>query len=142
MLFFVFTKYEFWQHYRVTHLCFEKAFKCIMTKFRFGVPGINTNHYLYRHVNQESSLCHFCKDIEETEVYFVLCCPLYEEAQKQYNFSIILVNPRQQQAEHLAKFEKWLNSGRSMSLLLCSFKNPRKLLFVIRMQDGIPCWIL
>ena len=119
---------------------FEKTFKCIMTKFRFGVSGINTHRY--RYVNQKSSLCHFCKDIKETGVHFVLCCPLYEEAQKQYIFSIILVNPRQQQAEHLAKFEKWLNSGRSMSLLLCSFKNSRKLLIVIRMQDGIPCWIL
>ena len=139
MLFFVFTKYEFWQHYRVTHHWLWKGIKCIMTKFRFWVSGINTHHYRYRYVNQKSSLCHFCKDIEEMEAYFVLCCPLYEEAQKQYIFSIILVNPRQQQAEHLAKFEKWLNSGRSMSLLLCSFKNSRKLLFVIRMHDGIPC---
>ena len=62
----------------------KRHLKCIMTKFRFGVSGINTHHFRYRNVNQSALLCPFCKDVEETELHFVLCCPLYEGARKQY----------------------------------------------------------
>ena len=62
----------------------KRQLKCIMTKFRFGVSRINTHHYRYRNVSPEALICPFCKVENETEIHFILCCPLYDEIRKQY----------------------------------------------------------
>ena len=62
----------------------KRQLKCIMTKLRFGVSRINTHHYRYRNVSPETLVCPFCKVGNETEIHFILCCPLYEEIRKQY----------------------------------------------------------
>ena len=62
----------------------KRHLKCIMTKFRFGVSSINSHHYRYRNVNPDILICPFCKVGKETEIHFILCCPLYEETRKQY----------------------------------------------------------
>ena len=94
----------------------KRHLKCIMTKFRFGVSDINTHHFRYRNVNQNSLLCPFCKDVEETEVHFVLCCPLYEGARKQYikpkfwripgiiKLNILLISRCDKTAEDLCRY--------------------------------------
>ena len=61
----------------------KRHLKCIMTKFRFGVSRINTHCYRYAIVNPEALFCPFCKVVKETEIHFILCCPLYEETRRQ-----------------------------------------------------------
>ena len=62
----------------------KRHLKCKMTKFRFGVSDINVHFFRYRNCNQRQLFCPYCKDTEESEVHFVLCCPLYAAARKQY----------------------------------------------------------
>ena len=62
----------------------KRHLKCIMTKLRFGVSRINTHHYRYRNANLNMLICPFCKVGNETELHFILCCPLYKETRKQY----------------------------------------------------------
>lgn len=56
----------------------------ILTKFRFGVSNINVHYLRYRNHNQTQLLCPYCKNVEENEVHFVLCCPLYNNVRRQF----------------------------------------------------------
>ena len=62
----------------------KRHLKCIFTKFRFGVTNINTHFFRYRQHTQAQFLCPYCKNTEENEVHFVLCCPLYTNLRRQY----------------------------------------------------------
>ena len=58
--------------------------KRILTKFRFGVSSINVHYFRYRNYDERQLLCPFCQNVEENEVHFVLCCPLYENIRRHY----------------------------------------------------------
>ena len=62
----------------------KRHLKCMLTKFRFGVSNINIHYFRYRNHTQRQLLCPYCKNVEENEVHFVLCCPLYECVRSQY----------------------------------------------------------
>ena len=62
----------------------KRHLKSILTKFRFGVSSINTHNCRYKKHNQSQLLCPYCKNVEENEVHFVLCCPLYKNVREQF----------------------------------------------------------
>ena len=62
----------------------NRQFKYLMTKFRFGVSAINVHHYRYKNVNQRLLNCLYCKNVIETELHFLLVCPLYDDIRNQY----------------------------------------------------------
>ena len=62
----------------------NRHLKGIFTKFRFGISNINMHYFRYRNYTQDHLLCPYCRNVEESEIHFVLCCPLYESIRKQY----------------------------------------------------------
>ena len=62
----------------------KRHLKSILTKFRFGVSNINVHCLRYKTYNQRQLLCPYCTNTEENELHFILCCPLYENARKQF----------------------------------------------------------
>jgi hypothetical protein len=53
----------------------SRHMKNILVKFRFGVSELFVHHYRYRNALNVSMLCPLCRDANENEVHFVLCCP-------------------------------------------------------------------
>ena len=62
----------------------NRQLKVIMTKFRFGVSDINVHRLRYKTHSQAQLFCPFCKNVEENELHFVLCCPMYTEVRARY----------------------------------------------------------
>ena len=69
---------------RYLTLDINRQFKYIMTKFRFGVSPINVHHFRYKNVCERAMYCLYCKDVIESELHFLLVCPLYDDIRKQY----------------------------------------------------------
>ena len=55
-----------------------------MTKFRFGVFNLNVHYLRHRNVNPNRMLSQYCKTGIESELHFILACPLYEEIRNQF----------------------------------------------------------
>ena len=54
----------------------------VLTRFRLGVSGLQTHRYRY---SKNVSLdCPFCKHTQESEVHFMLICPMYTELREKY----------------------------------------------------------
>ena len=66
------------------YLDVNRQLKYMMTKFRFGVSNLNVHYFRYRNVNPNRMLCQYCKTEIESELHFILVCPLYEEIRNQF----------------------------------------------------------
>ena len=54
----------------------------VLTRLRLGVSGLQTHRYRY---SKNVSLdCPFCKHTQESEVHFMLICPMYTELREKY----------------------------------------------------------
>jgi hypothetical protein len=62
----------------------DRHLKCVMTRFRFGVTDLAVHFYRYRNHTHRDLLCPLCKEAEENEVHFVLCCPFLNELRKEF----------------------------------------------------------
>ena len=62
----------------------NRHLKSILSKFRFGISTINVHYFRYRHHTQRNLLCPYCKSVEENEIHFMLCCPLYGNIRRQF----------------------------------------------------------
>jgi hypothetical protein len=60
----------------------DKQMKYIMTRFRFGISDLAVHFYRYRNSTPIQRLCQLCKEAEETELHFVLCCPFFNNLRK------------------------------------------------------------
>ena len=50
-----------------------------LTRFRFGVSDIKVDRSRFKLDNVDEVKCPLCLSTVENEVYFVLCCPVYED---------------------------------------------------------------
>ena len=56
----------------------EQHLKYCMTRFRFGISDINVHRFRYSNHSDNNNICPLCRNAEETETHFVLCCPVLE----------------------------------------------------------------
>ena len=47
-----------------------------MTRFRFGISDIFVHYYRYKRHTNNDLICPLCRVAQETELHFVLCCPV------------------------------------------------------------------
>ena len=55
-----------------------------LVRFRLGVSALFTHYYRYRNVGDNDLLCPLCKESEEDEMHFVLCCPALREIRDKF----------------------------------------------------------
>jgi hypothetical protein len=56
----------------------------VTTRFRLGISELAVHHYRYRVFNNVDLLCPLCKETEENEMHFVLCCPALIHIREKY----------------------------------------------------------
>jgi hypothetical protein len=62
----------------------DKQMKYIMTRFRFGISDLAAHFFRYRNSTPNQRVCQLCKEGEETEQHFVLCCPFFDQLRKAF----------------------------------------------------------
>ena len=62
----------------------DKHFTFITTRFRLGVSELAVDHYRYRNVTENDLICRLCKESQENEIHFVLCCPALINIREQF----------------------------------------------------------
>ena len=66
----------------------DRHVKWIMTKFRFGISDLFIHKFRYRNNNTNIPKCPLCKNAEDNEIHFVLCCPALQELRE------LLIKPK------------------------------------------------
>ena len=54
----------------------DKPLKFIMTRFRLGISDIVVHYYSYKRHTDKDLICPLCRVVQETELHFVLSCPV------------------------------------------------------------------
>ena len=110
------SSHDFFTLPKYISLDINRQLKVIMTRFRFGVSDINVHRLRYKNYNPAQLLCNYCKNIEENELHFILCCPLYSDIRQKYiplkyhrepnlfRLTILLNNNQDQIVEDLCRF--------------------------------------
>jgi hypothetical protein len=62
----------------------DKHLKFMMTRFRLGVSELNVHYYRYRKVTNINLLCPLCKETNEDELHFVLCCSALSDIRRKF----------------------------------------------------------
>ena len=63
------------------------------TRFRFGVSDIKVHRSRYKLCNVDELKCPLCLSAVDNEVYFVLCCPAFEDLRYEFTESKYFNNP-------------------------------------------------
>eukprot|EP00745_Piridium_sociabile_P006919 TRINITY_DN14433_c0_g1_i2.p1 TRINITY_DN14433_c0_g1~~TRINITY_DN14433_c0_g1_i2.p1 ORF type:complete len:494 (+),score=25.16 TRINITY_DN14433_c0_g1_i2:66-1484(+) len=53
----------------------NRHLKFVTTRFRLGISELAVHRYRYKKSNDSDFICPLCKESQENEVHFVLCCP-------------------------------------------------------------------
>ena len=61
----------------------NRHLKLIMTRFRLGISDIAVHYYRYRRFVASELLGPLCREEQEDEIYFVLCCPILNDLRQQ-----------------------------------------------------------
>ena len=79
--------------YRQFKHCFEReyyvdviwinSYRNALAQFRMGVSQINTHKYRYSKLPEEIN-CPFCENTHESEIHFLLHCPVYRNVRTRY----------------------------------------------------------
>ena len=56
----------------------------IMTRFRLGISDIPVYYYWSKRHTDKDLICPLCRVAQETELYFVLCCPVLRTLRAQF----------------------------------------------------------
>ncbi len=62
----------------------DRHLKFIMTRFRLGISGIFVHYYRYKRHTDNDLICPLCRVAQETELHFVLCCPVLSALRVQF----------------------------------------------------------
>ena len=62
----------------------DRHLKFIMTRFRLGISGIFVHYYRYKRHTDNDLICPLCRVAQETELNFVLCCPVLSALRVQF----------------------------------------------------------
>ena len=60
----------------------DSHLKHIVTRFRLGISEINIHQLRYKQFTNRRLICPMCKNAQETECHFVLCCPAFDTLRK------------------------------------------------------------
>jgi hypothetical protein len=76
-------RFEIYRHINSLHsipsyisIKLDGHLKFLVTRFRFGISDINVHHLRYRQHSDHDLICPLCKNEKESEVHFVLQCPV------------------------------------------------------------------
>ena len=58
--------------------------KFIMTRFRLGISDIAVHYYRYKRHTDNDLFCPLCREAQENELRFVLCCPMLSDLREQF----------------------------------------------------------
>ena len=62
----------------------DRHMKLIMTRFRLGRSGVAVHQFRYkRHIDNEP-ICPLCREEQEDELQFHLCCPMWSDLRSQF----------------------------------------------------------
>ena len=62
----------------------DRHMKLIMTRFRLGRSGVAVHQFRYkRHIDNEP-ICPLCREVQEDELQFHLCCPMRSDLRSQF----------------------------------------------------------
>ena len=87
-----------------------------LSRFRFGMTEINCSFLQYKVIADKYKLCPFCKSLRETEIHFLLVCPVYNELRTKlipqkfyksptsFTMAILLASPMSTLNKNLAEF--------------------------------------
>ena len=90
----------------------DKYYRNALAQFRMGVSQINTHKYRYSKLPEEVN-CPFCENTPESEIHFLLHCPVYRNLRTRY-----LVNYNR----NIPDQEKWFASKESiLGMAKCLF---------------------
>ena len=62
----------------------DRHLKFIMTRFRLCNSDIFVHHYRYKRHTDNDLICPLCRVAQETELHFVLCCPVLRTLRAQF----------------------------------------------------------
>ncbi len=62
----------------------DKHLKIIITRFRLGISDIAVHHCRYKRHTDRELICPLCRVAQETELHFVLCCPVLRTLRAQF----------------------------------------------------------
>ena len=55
-----------------------------LTRFRFGMSDLNCRSLQYKSLDQSKCFCPFCTSVYETEMHFLLVCPVYSDLRREF----------------------------------------------------------
>ena len=62
----------------------NRYIKGALTRFRFGISDLSVHSSRYRSRDVRQLICPMCKVAIESEIHFVLCCPVLDDIRRQY----------------------------------------------------------
>ena len=66
------------------NLNIDRHLKFIMTRFRLGISDIAVHYYRYKRHTDNDLFCPLCREAQENELRFVLCCPMLSDLREQF----------------------------------------------------------
>ena len=111
----VYRKYKsVFEREKYVSILYVDAFRNAMAQFRMGVSQINVHMHRFCPTAQNTS-CPFCKKEIETEVHFILQCPMYAQLRVMYlprlsnvdndiNFKQLMTTSTQESIVNLSKY--------------------------------------
>ena len=84
-------RFGFYRKFKMTNdvepyllLNLDRQVRSVMSRFRLGVSDIAIHSTRYKKYNADDLICPFCKEVPETEVHFVLCCPILGDLRSKF----------------------------------------------------------
>jgi len=74
-------------------LDFDRHIKTVVTRFRFGVSDLFVHYYRYKSGNNFDMICPLCRQAQENEVHFVLCCTFLTDLRLRFISEKFYKNP-------------------------------------------------
>ena len=62
----------------------DRNLKFIMTRFRLGISDIFVHYFRFKRHSDNDLICPLCRVAQETELHFVLCCPVLRTLKAQF----------------------------------------------------------